>query len=70
MAAAVGAACRGIGFAVLPHDLIDGRVHSLALEEGRTQHGRLFPRLVLDALAPKRVVVEIDGARRPATRVP
>jgi hypothetical protein len=67
---AVGSACQALGFALLRHDRIDSRVHSLAVDGGRTGQGRWVLRLVLDAHAPERVAVEIDGVRRPATRVP
>lgn len=67
---AVAAACRTMGFALLRHDRIDSRVHSLAIEGGRTEHGRWILRLVLDAHAPERIVAEVDGVRRPVTRVP
>ncbi len=69
-ASAVGAACRALGFALLRHDRIDSRVHCLAIRGGRTEHGKWVLELVLVACAPERVVTEIDGVRRPATRVP
>ncbi len=69
-ARAVAAACQGLGFALLPHDRIDSRVHSLTIQGGRSGRGHWGLRLVLDAHAPERAEVEIDGVRRGVTRVP
>lgn len=69
-ARAVGYACQSLGFALLPHDRIDSRVHALTIHGGRTERGRWQLRLVLDIHAPERAEVTIDGIPRSVTRVP